>query len=84
MRTNAQIEHFTGSMCSAGRAMLRWTQEDLAVRAGVARRTISLFESGGREPTKRVTRDLLETFEAAGLMFSVDETAVTLKLVKKA
>lgn len=51
------------------RALLRWTQRDLARKAGVARRTISDFESGLRPLRVRTRRDITNTFVSAGVSF---------------
>lgn len=76
----AQNEHLTGSVCAAARALLDWTQADLSVRSGVARRTISLFESGAREPFDRTKRDLIEAFAREGVTLDVNHTGLSLHL----
>jgi transcriptional regulator with XRE-family HTH domain len=59
----------TPSQCRAGRALLNWTQADLAGRAGVAINTVKFFEMGKRTP-QRANREILrETMEAAGVDF---------------
>lgn len=55
--------------CRMARALLRWTQQDLAAKACVARRTVSDFECGARIPRPRTLRDIRNTFLGAGLIF---------------
>lgn len=60
----------TASQCRAARALLMWTKEDLADRAGVARGTVVDFERGSR-PTKRSTIEKLQrALTSAGVEFS--------------
>src|SRR3954467_10702519 len=55
--------------CRAGRALLNWSQADLAARAGVARKTVTEFEIGSRPLNFRTRRDITLALEAAGLVF---------------
>jgi len=59
----------------AARALLGWSQEDLALRSGVSEPTIARLESpegelGGRQGT---TEKIRESIKAAGVEF-IDET----------
>jgi DNA-binding XRE family transcriptional regulator len=57
--------------CRAGRALLDWTQKDLADRAAISSVSIRAFEKGGemRESNRRTIREALE---AAGVVFLAD------------
>ena len=62
--------------CRAARGLLNWTQEELAVTAGVSRSTIKDFECH-RHALHRSSEDLLvRAFEMRGvqLLFEGDET----------
>ncbi|PNQ97307.1 transcriptional regulator [Azospirillum argentinense] len=55
--------------CRAGRALLSWTQDELAKEARTAGRTVKDFERGARQPLDRTLRDLKEAMERAGVQF---------------
>jgi transcriptional regulator with XRE-family HTH domain len=58
----------TPSQCRAARALLNWTQADLADRASISAVSIRAFEKGGemRDSNRKL---LMLTFEAAGVQF---------------
>jgi len=65
----------TADQCRAARALLGWTQGELAAHAGSTRMTVVLFERGNtvRASTRRLFRD---TLERAGVRFlSADSPA---------
>lgn len=55
--------------CRAGRALLNWSQGQLAEAAKVARATLAEFESGKRAPYPRTLDDIRSALEAAGVIF---------------
>ncbi|TAX63358.1 XRE family transcriptional regulator [Rhizobium ruizarguesonis] len=59
------------SQCRAARALLDWTQRDVAERTSISAVSIRAFEKGGdmRESNLRLLR---LTFEAAGILFQAD------------
>jgi DNA-binding XRE family transcriptional regulator len=57
------------AQCRAARALLDWTQNELAVIVGVALRTIRDFENGRRGPLKIVRAAIQQAFEEAGVEF---------------
>jgi DNA-binding XRE family transcriptional regulator len=59
----------SSAQCRAARALLGWTQAMLANQAGVARKTVAHFEVGRRDLMARTRRDIMETFERAGVEF---------------
>ena len=60
------------AQCRAARALLEWSQQDLAKAAGVGVVTVHQFEAKLSEP-RRATLDVIRrTFEAAGVEF-IDE-----------
>ena len=62
----------TPEQCRAARALLGWSQQELADKAGVGIVTIHQLEAGTSQP-RRATRDvLLRALEAAGVEF-IDE-----------
>ncbi len=62
--------------CRAARALLDWSQQDLAGRAKVARKTIADFELGQVKPYPRTLRDVVGAFESAGVAFLPQEENV--------
>jgi transcriptional regulator with XRE-family HTH domain len=63
------IPDMTPDLCRAARALLKWSQRDLATRAGVAQQTVTHFEQGKRSLYERTIRDLREALEAGGVEF---------------
>jgi transcriptional regulator with XRE-family HTH domain len=58
---------FRPEQCRAGRALLNWSQEELAKRARVAKQTLADFERGARSPYPRTLADIRAALEAAGV-----------------
>lgn len=59
----------SSEQCRAGRALLAWTQDELAARSSVAKKTIADFEVGKRSPYPRTLADLRRALEAGGVTF---------------
>ena len=55
--------------CRAARALLGWSQDQLATASKVAKATIANFEAGKRSPYERTLNDLQEAMEAGGVFF---------------
>ncbi|TPM15521.1 helix-turn-helix transcriptional regulator [Mesorhizobium sp. B2-3-5] len=53
----------------AGRALIGWSQEQLATASRVAKATIANFEAGKRTPYDRTLQDVRAALEAAGVIF---------------
>lgn len=49
--------------------LLRWSQDDLATAAGVARSTVADWERGVRQPVPNNLRALQTALETAGIRF---------------
>ncbi|NGN41777.1 helix-turn-helix domain-containing protein [Mesorhizobium sp. CGMCC 1.15528] len=63
------------SQCRAARGLLNWSQEQLAMLAGVSRSTIKDFECH-RHALHRSSEDLLvSAFETGGVQFLFEEDA---------
>lgn len=58
------------AQCRAARALLNWSQPDLAQRAGIHIQTICAFESENSTPTKTTLSKLTTAFENEGLVFT--------------
>ena len=58
-----------GQQVRAARALLGWSQDDLAKRSELNRRTIALFEEGKSVPYSSTDTQLRQTFEAEGIAF---------------
>ncbi len=58
----------------AGRALLNWTQAELAARSHVSPSTVKQFELGRREPTYNNLRALREALEAGGVILLDDDS----------
>ena len=59
----------TPGQCRAARALLNWTQVELAKKVGVALRTIRDFENERRQPLKVVRSSIQQAFEQVGIEF---------------
>jgi transcriptional regulator with XRE-family HTH domain len=59
----------TPEQLRAARALLNWTQGDLASAAKVARATLADFEAGKRDPYGRTLDDVQRAIESAGVEF---------------
>ena len=68
--------HISSEQCRAARGLLGWSQQELARRAKVARKTVADFELGQVRPYPRTLRDVVETFDDAGVVFLPAEEPV--------
>lgn len=59
----------TPAQCRAARALLNWSQPELAERCGMHVQTISAFEGNVGSPTKRTLERVFYTLDAAGVEF---------------
>ena len=59
----------TPEQCRAARALLNWSQSDLAKASGHGQATIADFERGKRQPHPSNRASLRETLETAGVEF---------------
>ena len=59
----------TSDQCRAARALLRWTQEQLASTAGIGLSTVEAFEAGLRQPISRNLTAIKQAFENTGVEF---------------
>ena len=59
----------TPEQCRAARALLGWSQDQLAQVSQVHKSVITLFELGERPPYDRTLDDLRDAFEGAGVIF---------------
>lgn len=66
----------TPGQCRAARALLGWSQRDLEKRAKVSRKAIADFEREASAPYQRTLRDIIETLEAAGIVFQSPQDGV--------
>ena len=53
----------------AARALLGWSQADVAAKARCSRSTVTTFENGTTTPQPRVLEDLIAVLENAGVIF---------------
>jgi transcriptional regulator with XRE-family HTH domain len=60
---------FTPEQCRAARALLNWSQSLLASKAGVAKKTLQLFELGRRGPYARTLEALQGALSKGGVEF---------------
>lgn len=61
------------NILKAARALLGWSQDDLANRSDVAKKTLADIERGAeRKPTRRTIAAIRTTLEAAGIEFLED------------
>lgn len=59
----------TPNLCRAARALLGWSQDQLADASAVATKTIADFERQARAPYSRTLRDIRTALEDAGIQF---------------
>jgi transcriptional regulator with XRE-family HTH domain len=57
------------SQCRAARALLKWTQDDLAIKSGASAVTIRNFENERSAPQKGTLFLIQKIFEDAGVEF---------------
>ncbi|MER9723112.1 MULTISPECIES: helix-turn-helix transcriptional regulator [unclassified Mesorhizobium] len=57
------------AQCRAARALLDWSQAQLATASKVATKTLADFERGNRTPYDRTLADIRSALEAAGVSF---------------
>jgi transcriptional regulator with XRE-family HTH domain len=62
----------TPAQCRAARALIAFSQDELAAASGVAKRTIANFEGGLAQPYPRTMAALRSALEAGGVIF-IDE-----------
>ena len=60
------------AQCRAGRALLNWSQDELAENSQVARTTVTEFESNYRTPMRQNLLALQSAIEVAGIEFIPD------------
>jgi transcriptional regulator with XRE-family HTH domain len=58
----------TSEQCRAGRAVLNWSQSDLAKESGVSLRSIQEFEANHRNPNLTTLQGLLAALERNGIV----------------
>lgn len=59
----------SSAQCRAARALLGWSQDDLAASSNVATATIATFETGKRLPYERTLDDIHAALVRAGVIF---------------
>jgi DNA-binding XRE family transcriptional regulator len=59
--------------CRAARALLNWTQDTLAVKTGVALKTIRAFENERTKPLGITRAAIKQALEKAGIEFFEDD-----------
>lgn len=62
----------TPAQCRAARALLNWSQPDLAGRCGVHVQTISNFEQDTGSPTQKTLKMIKQALESSGIDFTAD------------
>ncbi len=73
----------TAMQCRAARGLIDWTQDRLAIEAGVSAFTVRNFEGGKTEPTRATLEVIRRAFEKAGITF-IDGDEPGVKLIKNA
>jgi DNA-binding XRE family transcriptional regulator len=66
-KSEARSLNFSAEQCRGARAMLGWSQDDLAKTANVARQTIADFERGARTPISNNLISIVNALEKAGI-----------------
>jgi transcriptional regulator with XRE-family HTH domain len=73
----------TPNQCKAARDLLEWKQTDLAEKSTIGITTITEFERGLRELATRTMKELIRTFEDAGIEFINDDQKIGAVVLKK-
>ncbi len=73
----------TREQCRAARAMLYWSQDDLARRARITAATVRGFERGQSRLKHSTARLLRLTFEASGICFIEADAGAGVCLAKQ-
>jgi transcriptional regulator with XRE-family HTH domain len=63
------MSELTAEQCRAARALLNWSQHDLAAKAKAAQKTIADFEQSKRDPRDDTITRLQAALEKAGVEF---------------
>ncbi len=66
----------SAAQCRAARALVGWSQDQLADASKVAKATIANFELGKRTPYDRTLADIAAALEAAGITFLAEGETV--------
>jgi transcriptional regulator with XRE-family HTH domain len=66
--------------CRAARALLKWSQTELADASGVALSTVADFEIDKREPRTDNLTAIQGALEKAGVVFEIDGKYIGVKL----
>jgi len=69
----------TPAQCRAARALLDWSQQDLAKAAHLSLSTIRDFEKGRRVPTHNNTRGIKLALEEGGVVIGEVNSSVAMK-----
>lgn len=62
--------NFTPAQCRAGRALIGWSQDDLAKQAGVSKGTIAGFETERTAPIGLTIAAIRRALEIGGVRFT--------------
>lgn len=77
------MKNLLPEQCRAARALLNWTQEELAVLAGLSRSTVRDFECGRHELHQATEALLIKTLMDAGIRLMSDQRELGISLQKK-
>ena len=69
MNASSPLVELTPRQVRAGRALLAWSQRDLAKAAGIGSSTLADFERGSRTPIANNVQAIRAALEAAGIVF---------------
>ena len=64
----------TPDQIRAGRALINWSQADLAERSGLARPTIVNIENGAQLPEFKTLEKIVSAFDTVGIQFGINES----------
>lgn len=74
------MEEIDRAQVRAARALLNWTQPELASAAGIGLATLQRFESGARIPIPVVKDAIVRALKGAGVEFQYDGKQVGVSL----
>ena len=72
-----------GRLIAAARSLLGWSQDELARRANIARKTLVGIERESGNPKRASERAVVEILEAEGVRFEETSERITVSLIRR-
>lgn len=76
----SDVSSITPAQLRAARALLGWSQREMADACSVGINTVGRMESGEKMPGKRTLAVIAQAFEDAGVVFSAESNIISVSL----